>query len=163
MAQTVFGAGVPSKIVTGPARQAVGLRLRGTVELRRALRDLGRRAPSAVGAELLIEGETIMTAAKKQTPVNFGILRSSGHVQGPDISGQQVTVTLGFGGPAGIGNHGGQSNKIRVGYAVVVHENLRTRHTVGNAKYLERPVLEAESGLEGRVARGLRRRLEAGF
>ena len=68
-----------------------------------------------------------MTKAKKITPVDEGVLRSSGHVQLPVQRGSSVEVELGFGGPAGSGE--GQLKD--VGYAVYVHEDLTAYHPVG--------------------------------
>lgn len=69
-------------------------------------------------------GEVWMTEAKKRTPVDTGVLRSSGHVQGPTVHGNEIVVRLVFGGPA-------------ADYAAIVHENLQAHHDVGQAKYLE--------------------------
>jgi len=115
---------------------------------------------TAMQAAIYIEAEEIMTAAKKQTPVDHGNLRASGHVQIPSVSETgSVRVEIGFGGPAGSGNVG-DSNKEDVGYAVYVHENLTARHTVGNAKFLEIPLRERMSGMTMRLAERVKRRLQ---
>ena len=61
-------------------------------------------------------------------------------------------MELGFGGPAGKGNQRGTSNKIDVGYALIVHENLTASHNVGRAKYLEIPFNQALRRMDKRLA-----------
>lgn len=101
--------------------------------------------------------EEIITEAKKLTPVLEGVLKSSGHVQLPVISGNQVEVSMGFGGPAGAGNQG-ETNRKEVGYAVVVHENLEAHHKVGQAKYLEMPFDRMKDKMIEKTKQGLERR-----
>ncbi len=123
------------------------------------LRRLGPRAKAAAGKALYAEGWRIMTRSKGEfVPVDFGALKSTGDVSLPEESaGGGVSVTLGYGGPAKTRTRDG---KMFVGYAIVVHENLQAHHPVGGAKYLERPVLEAVGGMEGRLAADLRKELE---
>jgi hypothetical protein len=59
------------------------------------------------------------------------------------VSGDDVSVTLSYGGPAS-------------DYAVVQHERLDYKHSVGGPKYLERPLLEAASGMGERIAKKIR-------
>lgn len=110
--------------------------------LRRAPEDFKRAAATA----LYQEAEPIMTESKQQTPVDTGALRSSGHIQQPVISGDQVTVEMGYGGPA-------------ASYAEIVHEKLDVHHPVGKAKYLEDPFNEAKPGLPGRIGRRIMRQV----
>ena len=126
-------------------------------EITEGLKKWGARAIPALGRALYEEAEVTMTQAKRNTPVLTGAMRASGHVLPPTYSLHEVTVTLGFGGPAGSGNHAGETNKTDVGYAIVVHENLSARHIVGGAKYLERAIVEAQ----GRMPRSLPRRATA--
>ncbi len=118
---------------------ASNVKLLGVERMRRTFRKLrGRALQGDIARGLFIEGERIMSDSKKQVPVDTGALRSTGHVQPPDFSGPSVSVTLGYGGPA-------------AGYAIVVHEDLQARHTVGNALYLERPFLDALPGAQRRL------------
>lgn len=89
----------------------------------------------AYARQLYQSGEEVMTAAKELTPVDTGALRASGHVQQPKIDGGKVSVTLGFGGPA-------------VAYAEVVHEDLAANHGVGQAKFLEQPLVQRQSQIQ---------------
>jgi len=80
------------------------------------LEDFFRQAPNlflqAAAKALYEEAEMIMTDSKENyVPVQTGNLKSSGHVQLPVISGSQVSVTMGYGGPA-------------AKYALAVHEGL---------------------------------------
>lgn len=90
---------------------------------------LGAKAATVGGAALYREAEGIMNTAKGLTPVDTGALRASGHVNPPDVSGGKVSVELGFGGAA-------------EAYAVYVHEMTWVGHRVGQAKFLEQPLLE---------------------
>jgi hypothetical protein len=119
--------------------------LLGSDQLKAALLALGVRAPQVLAAALYQEAETIMTKAKELTPVKSGFLRGTGHPEPPVMQGDAVTVTLGFG----------------TDYAVYVHENLTARHPVGQAKFLEQPVLEWADVAEARLAARVGHALEA--
>lgn len=108
------------------------------------LTGLYQQLVSQAGDALRAEAEIEMTKAKQRTPVLTGRLRASGHVTGPDVSGDETTVTLAFGGPA-------------VEYALFVHENEEAFHHVGQAKYLESVLMESAPYLAQRVADRLKR------
>lgn len=98
------------------------------------LRVLGERTRPVIGAALSELGEDIMAESKsKYVPVATGNLRDTGHVGQPMQQGNTTSVTLSYGGPA-------------APYAVTVHERLDVNHPVGQAKYLERPLMEAAFG-----------------
>lgn len=120
------------------------------------------RAMASLPGILYRLGEKIMTEAKRQTPVDTGNLRASGHVLPPSWSGDALEVVLGFGGPAGAGNVAGDANREHVGYAVAVHENLAAAHRVGKAKYLEDPLMDAAARASEEMGNELRRELERG-
>lgn len=101
---------------------------------------MGLSALRQAGRGLKEEYEDVMTTAKTEdVPVKDGILRGTGHVDEPEFSGDEVSVKGGFGGPA-------------APYAAKQHEDLTLHHTVGSAKFLERPLLEATAGMAGRIA-----------
>jgi len=105
------------------------------------------RALKALAGGVAMEGERIMTKSKRVVPVDLGTLRASGFVERPKTVRDTVTVTLGYGGAA-------------KAYALVQHEREDFNHPgQGSAKYLERPVNEAERGFGKRVAKELERRL----
>ena len=109
-------------------------RLVATIE-----KKFGALAGDPAGRALRSVGEVWMTMAKKRTPVQFGVLRSSGHVVGPVRIGKDWQIRLVFGGPS-------------APYAKAVHENLSARHHVGQAKFLESVVVERKGNLGKEVA-----------
>lgn len=113
----------------------------------------------ALESALFVEGEQTITEAKMLTPVDDGILINSGFVQLPEREGDNVFVEIGFGGPAGTGNHGGETNSKDVGYAIIQHEDLTFFHTVGQAKYLEVPLNKRKVGYSERIAKRIRAKL----
>jgi hypothetical protein len=104
-----------------------------------------------VARGLYAAGEEVMTASKEIVPVDTGALKSTGVVLQPVISGDRIDVLLGYGGPAR--NKTGKD----VGYAWYVHENLEGHHFHGNgqAKYLERPLMEKVADIARKIAGGL--------
>lgn len=136
-----------------------GMRIRGTVQGGDALADAlvarGEAKVRALFKALYREAEETMTLSKEQyVPVDLGVLRASGHVVIPD--GSALEIEIGFGGPAGTGNQG-ETNEEGVGYAVYVHEDLSAHHDVGQAKYLEVPLMDRVKGMGDRMARRIRR------
>lgn len=122
---------------------ASNISIEGDVAVRRALLRLAAKFPEAVGDILYEEGEEIMTRSKEEfVPVDLSTLKNSGLTHPAEIRGKTVTVELTFGGAASE-------------YAIVQHERLDYRHTVGGPKYLERPLKEATAGMAGRIAAGL--------
>lgn len=136
------------------------IKWRGQKEMAGKLEEIVRKFPKTTKAALNRQGEFIMTKAKRITPVRDGHLRASGHVV-PDPSSKKFRVTLGFGGPAGIGNQGGTNAK-KVGYAVIQHEVRSFVHAVGQWKFLEKPMLEAIPSLARKIANDVQKGLEKG-
>lgn len=96
---------------------------------------------------LYVEAELIMTDSKQNyVPVDTGMLRNSGTVTKPVVTKKDVTVTLGYGGPA-------------ADYAVIVHEAPPT-YGQGKRKYLQKPLNNAERGMITRVADAIRQRVK---
>ena len=102
----------------------------------------------AIASALYIEAEVIMSKSKRIVPVDTGTLRGSGHTQEPEVHGTKVSVTMGYGGAAS-------------DYALIQHEGYFVHTGNQRRKYLERPTLEAQKGLDQRIARRIARRLEA--
>lgn len=121
---------------------ANGARLEGKAELQARLRTAAQRVPQAVAAALFTEAEVEMAEAVRRTPVDTGALRASRFVEPPRIEGREISVSLGFGGPA-------------APYAIHVHEDLDAYHEVGEAKYLEGPLRESAPHLPARLGRRL--------
>jgi hypothetical protein len=127
-------------------------RLEGLEKLLARLKPAPTKATVQLGGALNLEGELIMTKAKRRTPVDLGTLRASGFVTEPKLSRNKARVILGFGGAAS-------------SYALAVHEHP-SRHsppswsqgvdfTVGGPQYLRTPVKNAQKGIGRRLARHL--------
>lgn len=133
----------------------IGFEVTGLTALMQRLQALAANAPLAVAEGLAEQAEAVMTESKANyVPVDTGTLRASGYVEPPVILGQDVRVTLGYGGAA-------------QAYALSVHENPRAGHTmglspsgrkyrhwaqVGEWKYLETPFLQMSDQAAGRIA-----------
>lgn len=125
------------------SRGSISVELRNINKLGRELLEIAERSGTSALSALFEEGQEIMTAAKKRTPVDTGDLRRSGTVrqkQAKGARGRDIEVTLQFGGPA-------------APYALEVHENLKVKHRVGEAKFLERAVNEAARTMSVRLVR----------
>ena len=114
----------------------------GGAQLQRALARAGPLALAALTQAAVVEQEEMITEAKEQTPVEFGTLKASGHVQPPKLSGDGVEVSAGFGCGASE-------------YAIYVHEILTSYHPVGGAKFLERPFLARAPQVPRALAAGV--------
>ena len=93
--------------------------------------------PVRAAAALNFVAEETMTDAKIHTPVKFGTLKRSGHVQ--HATARSLAARLVFG----------------TEYAVWVHERTELRHKNGEAKFLEHAVQRTAHGFEERIAFGL--------
>ena len=132
------------------------IKLKGQKELSKKLAGLAKECPLIAKAAIYRVLEIRVMTPSKQffVPVRDGHLRNSGVVV-PDPDPNTVKVTLGFGGPAGTG-----TNTQDVGYAVVQHENLDFAHTVGEAKYLEKPLMMAIPDLAKWIAEDMLPKVE---
>ena len=125
------------------------IKLEGTAELQRKLDAVKEAGPMAAVQTLWETGQQILAVAVQDyVPRDTGALANSAASETTD-TGTETIVTIGFGGVAGSGNFGGQTNTEDVGYALVVHEDLIVRHVVGQAKYLEIPYRAAVEGIGG--------------
>lgn len=123
------------------------VQVEGIKEAMAKLRRIGVDADRELARALYLEGERIMMVSKHLVPVDTGVLRSSGHVTQPKNEGRMWVVLIGYGGPA-------------VPYAIVQHENTKYSHTVGQAKYLEVPAVQAAADMPDRIRKRLRARFE---
>lgn len=106
--------------------------------LREVLKNMGaatKDIEGAVAAAIWQEGLDILGKSVKQVPVDSGTLKRSAYAAPP--KGKDHEVEIGYG----------------TDYALAVHEREEVHHTVGNAKYLQRPFEDAQSGYANRVAR----------
>lgn len=128
----------------GGGRGSFDFEFRGNRKLQSAINRWGDQLKDRVPGALFEEGERIMTISKQNfVPVKDGVLRASGRTHPAVRKGKNVEVVLSFGGTA-------------VTYALEQHENLDFSHTVGEAKYLERPLNAAIPGMINRLAKRLK-------
>lgn len=108
---------------------------------------------SNLSGPLVEEAEEIRAASMEIVPVDQGILRNSALEVGINVEPNPlggVSVAFGYGGAA-------------ASYSIKQHETPPSifKHTEGKTwKYLERPVLEAAAGMEGRLAAKMVARIE---
>lgn len=113
--------------------------LYGLREMIANMQQLARNSPKALERAARKHGNIELTEMKRQTPVDIGTLRDSGQLDVQWVRGSTLTIEWGFGGAA-------------EDYAIYVHEDLDAWHRVGNAKFVERPLKEAEPYLMARIA-----------
>jgi len=90
----------------------------------------GRDVAQEVGRTLYAEANTVFDLSQDIVPIDTGALRSSGVVRQPEVEGDEISVTIQYGGAA-------------APYAVIQHENLEYFHEPPTrSKYLEAPLLE---------------------
>jgi hypothetical protein len=111
-----------------------------------AYRKVGESADEALGAALYKEATRALNISRPLVPVDTGVLRGSGVVLQPEKMANRVRVQFGYGGGARA-------------YALVQHENMSFKHTVGQAKYLSEGVRGSLPGASARVAADIRARL----
>lgn len=125
----------------------MAFKLLGLERFKLATRKKGKAIIRGLERGLVKEAEGVMTISKQAyVPVEFGTLKNSGFVDKPKRRGRRVVIELGFGGPA-------------APYAIFVHEDLLAFHTVGEAKYLEKPLRRARRGMAERLAKEIRAEL----
>jgi hypothetical protein len=101
----------------------------GKEKVKENIGKLKRRYPEAMAAALYQEGNVILGASLKKTPVDTGRLRATGYVS-PPVGEDNPIVEIGYG----------------TDYGIYVHERTELRHTVGESKFLEKAVNEASGG-----------------
>lgn len=115
--------------------------VRGDREVRRALQQLGNRAPTVVGNALFSESLPIFTESQTQVPVDTGFLKSGGYITPPAMNSNGAHVEIGYTAP----------------YAPEVHENLSARHAPPTkSKFLSDPLNAATPGFRNRLMTRLR-------
>lgn len=94
---------------------------------------------SAMYQETLIE----LAECVERTPLEYGNLRASEHVEGPAQEGNTIVTKIVAGGPS-------------APYAIYVHEDLEAFHPIGDAKFIESTLNESASFMGERIARRVR-------
>lgn len=129
-----------SWVVLSVAKSGISMQIIGLKELIKNLEDAGDRGKKAVGAGLYLEANNIIADSLREVPVDLGALKNSRYVTLPNVSGNNISIELGFGG-AGTKD-----------YAVIQHERTDFKHPEGGkAKYLQDPINKAASGFAKNV------------
>lgn len=119
-----------------------------------------------ISAALYQFGQEVLTASQEVVPMDDGALLNSGHCDTPVDDGNEISVTVGYGGTA-------------APYALYVHEALEGPHPIdpnwswakaakagksiqwsrpgSGPKYLENPLKERQNQLPARIAEAVRR------
>lgn len=132
----------------------------GTFDLEEAVDGLVDDGVNELVGAIYEEMETIKAKSQEIVPLRFGILQASADAVGVNVvknTGNSGAVVIGYGGAASA-------------YSIIQHqtpppdeakEGERSfRHAEGRTwKYLERPVMEALEGMEGRIGARIRQRL----
>lgn len=104
---------------------AARFKLSGNEAIRKEIKRLARLYPQGLAVAIYKVGVAILGDSLPRTPVEFGVLRSSGYVSAPQGEGVKASVEVGFG----------------TQYAVPQHERMDYRHPRGGGpKYLERAI-----------------------
>lgn len=124
------------------------------------LEAIGDGTQELVGA-IYEEMEDVKAKSQEIVPYRYGVLRASADAVGVNVqeSGGSGFIAIGYGGAASA-------------YSIIQHETpppeeaqegeRAFRHAEGRTwKYLEKPMLAAIDGMEGRIGDRIRRRLEA--
>ena len=98
-------------------------KLTGTDAVKAYLLKVAAITPRRVAAAVYQVGNQALTESKKRVPVDLGDLKKSGQIDEPVISGDQISVRMGYGDTA-------------VDYALIVHEDTTANHTNGQDHYL---------------------------
>jgi hypothetical protein len=125
--------------------------IQGADDLVKRLLRIGADVRAEGGRALFQEALVEAKESMRRTPVETGALRASHEVERPVVDGEDVSVRIVVGGPAGSHTPGG-TQKSDVGYALIVHEDLEADHKVGQAKFLESTLHESAPHMAGRLA-----------
>jgi hypothetical protein len=109
----------------------------------RELEKFEKKAPYAVVGALFELGETIMDAAVDRAPLDTGELRRSAYVAIPERLGNAWVIDLGFGAE----------------HALRVHESTERNYRAGEAKFLEKAIMEHGRAGMRKVVKSATRRL----
>jgi len=114
------------------------------------MKQLEKGIPLQAAAALYQEALIVQKTSMKRTPVDVrpggqggGTLRDSHETSAPYWKGEFLIVDIEVGGPA-------------EKYAIVQHEDMTFKHKVGQAKFLESAVHDAEAGMLARIAKRIK-------
>ena len=111
------------------------VRVVGMKALDNRLQAIERSTPREFGEALIEEALMIFADSQELVPVDTGRLRASGVVADEKTFSGQTKAMIAYG----------------TDYGLIVHEKQEVHHVVGEAKFLEKPFLEAQEGMVGRI------------
>jgi hypothetical protein len=145
-------------LLTGKGGGPIG----GRIDLAGVIDGTVEGAFNELSGAIFEEMTEIINKSKEIVPKRFGELQSSADAVGVNLTqtGSHGAIVIGYGGAASA-------------YTFIQHQTpppdeagegeTAFRHAPGRMwKFLEKPVLEATEGMEGRIADRIRRRLAAG-
>lgn len=111
----------------------------GDEQLVNALKSGSQLAPRAIAQAIWEEANLIFAKSQILVPVDTGVLRGSGGVSAPQMGNEGYFVDIFYGGPA-------------APYALYVHEIIENYHKPPTqAKYLEQPLMQAQSTIQQNI------------
>ena len=118
----------------------IEIKVTGVEEALKRLQWFISNFPTEVAGELYTEAELTMTESKRECPVDTGALRSSGFVEHPVITTNNISCKLGYGGVAAKINP--KTNESTDNYAITVHEHIGGHWITPGTKekFLEDPI-----------------------
>lgn len=122
------------------------LEVTGHQAMSRRMLKLAALAPSSAAIALNEVAEETMTDSKEHTPVEFGVLKGSGHVF-QHATPARMEAKLAYG----------------TEYAIYVHERTELRHEVGEAKFLENALNRTSSTIAKRITSKMRAIMAGGL
>jgi len=123
----------------------------GIAQVQQRLQTLGAEVLPLMAIALQQEADAILEASQPLVPVDTSALKASGHVDDPQLTGQEASITIRYGGP------GEGFERRPEEYAIKVHEDTTLRHPRGGqSHYLSQPLFEATQGMLDRLAEALR-------
>lgn len=120
--------------------------LEGDEEMMDKTRRLFPIYQDAAGKGAQTWADDVMNSSKREyVPVDTGALKASGYSEDATTTDVSITLELGY----------------SQNYAAPVHENMAARHEVGQAKYLEIPLIIKSGELLPRIAQAMDRAAES--
>lgn len=116
--------------------------LKGITEVLSNLRKLHDYSPKEIGRSLMEETQVEVKECQRRSPVLSGTMRDEIHAEGPKMDGKEITAII-------------TTGQKSIDYALQQHEDTELIHAVGEAKFIEGPIMESAPHMAARVAHRL--------
>lgn len=103
------------------------------------IRKLAEFAPDEFGRAQMAETQVEVKECQRRCPVDSGDMQSEIHAEGPFREGRRIITKIATGEKS-------------ADYALIQHEDLDLFHKVGEAKFIERPLMESAPHMAARIA-----------